>query len=49
MKKYKVSAWPSGGRRTETIVSANNVFDAKRIAAGIFGCKESEVNATEVR
>ncbi len=49
MKKYKVSAWPSGGRKTETIVSANDVFSAKRIAAGMFGCRENEVNATEVR
>lgn len=47
MKQYKVSAWPAGGRKTDSIISANNVFDAKRIAAGIFNCKESEVQVRE--
>jgi hypothetical protein len=43
MKQWKVSVWPSNKPRTETVVSATGHFEAKRVAAAMFQCKESEV------
>lgn len=50
MKQWKVVVWPSGKPRTETIVFAGDFWDARRVAAAMFGCKESDISGvTEVK
>jgi hypothetical protein len=43
MKQWKVVVWPSGKPRTETVVSATDYWAAKRVAAAMFQCNESDV------
>ena len=47
MKQWKVSVWPSNKPRTETVVSATGHFEAKRVAAAMFQCKESRLQFKE--
>jgi hypothetical protein len=49
MKQWKVVVWPNGRPRTETIVSANDYWGAKRVATAMFQCQENEVTVIEIR
>lgn len=49
MKKWKVSAWPGGGKRMETVIVANDFIAARKMAASMFGCKENEIRIVEVK
>jgi hypothetical protein len=50
MKQWRVRIWQSGQHPIETIVNARDYFEAKRVAAAMFNCKESEVSfVTEIK
>lgn len=50
MKQWNVVVRRHAGRQEKTVVSAKDYFAAKRIAAAMFNCKESEVQTvTEIR
>ena len=49
MKQWKVRLSIYGRPTIETIVTARNSIDAKRIAAAMLSCKESEVQVSEIR
>jgi hypothetical protein len=50
MKQWKVTVWPSGKSPIETVVTAKDYWDAKKIAAAMFQCQESDVKfVTEIK
>jgi hypothetical protein len=50
MKKWKVVVWESSGRpRIETILMAEDLHAAKRLAVAMFKCKEGDVYVTIIQ
>lgn len=49
MKQWNVRVIRIGYHIIETIISARDSFDAKRIAAAMFNCKVIDVIVTEIK